>query len=129
MSVTSRQREAIRNLVEEYKEATSELEAIQATIDKLKERLMTKLQDAELETITVGEGEEVKVTIVRPTTLKIDEEGLKEALSPSLWKSVTKQVIDKKALEDAVVRGKIEASVVADNSKEVAAKPYLRITG
>jgi hypothetical protein len=68
------------------------------------------------------------VTVVRPTRLEFNEAGLEKALSEALWRQVTKRVLDKKALEDAVSRGKIDISVVSENSKEVATKPYLKIT-
>lgn len=128
--MNSRQLATVESLLNEHLHLNETIADLQKQLEKVKEKIFKHLEDNELETLTVGEdGDEIKVTIVRPTTLKFDEEGLKESLSPTQWKSVTKQVVDKKALEDAVVRGKIEPSVVADNSKEVASKPYLRITG
>lgn len=128
--MNNRQIQSIQTLIDEYYEANEQLATLEKKIAEVKEKLMEKLENSELETITVGEvGAEVKVTIVRPTTLKIDEAGLESALTKPQWKLVTKQVVDKKALEDAVVRGKIDANIVAENSKEVASRPYLRITG
>lgn len=128
--MNSKQLDAMEDLVNEHYEIQEEMAKLEKRLATIKSKLMQKMEDAELETITLGEeGATVKVTIVRPTTLKIDEEGLKEALPKVVWNSITKTSVDKKALEDAVVRGKIEPSVVASNSKEVASKPYLRITG
>ena len=128
--MNTRQIESIERLVDEYHEISSDMAKLDERLAKIKATLMEKLEASELETITVGEeGAEVKVTIVRPTTLKINEDTLESALTKPQWKSITKQVIDKKALEDAVVRGKIDAIVVSDHTKEVASKPYLRITG
>lgn len=128
--MNSRQLATVESLLNEHLSLNETIADLQKQLEKVKEKIFKHLEDNELETLTVGEeGDEIKVTIVRPTTLKFDEEGLKESLSSAQWKSVTKQVVDKKALEDAVVRGKIDPSVVADNSKEVASKPYLRITG
>lgn len=128
--MNTQQIQHIERLALEHLETAMKIAELQERLDTIKTKLMEKLENAELETITVGEGsDEIKVTIVRPTTLKIDENGLKEALPKTVWNSITKTSVDKKALEDAVVRGKIDPTVVADNSKEVASKPYLRITG
>lgn len=128
--MNSRQEIAIIDLVNEYYEIQAQIALLDERFGKVKEELMKTMEKHELETVVVGdEGSEARVTVVRPTTLKINEAGLEQALTKAQWKSITKQVIDKKALEDAVVRGKIDPTVVADNSNEVASKPYLRITG
>lgn len=128
--MNTKQIESIERLLEEYHAIADDMASLDERLTKVKKTLMEKLESAELETLTVGEeGSEIKVTIVRPTTLKLNEAGLEKDLSPAQWKLVTKKVVDKKALEDAVVRGKIDPTVVADNSNEVASKPYLRITG
>ena len=69
-----------------------------------------------------------KVTIVRPTSIEIDEEGLKKAITASQWKAITTLSLDKKKLEDHVARGKIDIDIVAKNSTEKPKKPYLKIT-
>ena len=128
--MNTKQIESIERLLEEYHQIADDMASLDERLNKVKKTLMEKLESAELETLTVGEeGSEIKVTIVRPTTLKLNEAGLEKELSPAQWKLITKKVVDKKALEDAVVRGKIDPTVVADNSNEVASKPYLRITG
>lgn len=128
--MNKKQIEVLEDLVNDYYEVQEQLADLEKSLNIIKEKLMKRLEDAELETITLGEeGAEVKVTIVRPTTLKLNEAGLEKSLSSGQWTQITKRVVDKKALEDAVARGKIDPSVVADNSNEVASKPYLRITG
>ena len=128
--MNTKQIESIERLLEEHHAIADEMTLLDERLTKVKKTLMEKLESAELETLTVGEeGSEIKVTIVRPTTLKLNEAGLEKDLSSAQWKLITKKVVDKKALEDAVVRGKIDPTVVADNSNEVASKPYLRITG
>ena len=130
MSYTKRQLDSIAKLVEEHKEISQHISELTASLDAVKAKLMEKLEANELETLTIGEeGEEVKVTIVRPTTLKVDEVGLEKALTFNQWANITKVVVDKKALEDSVVRGMIDAATVAQHTKEVASRPYLRITG
>lgn len=120
---------AIERLVTEIHSASEEVANWQKQLDDSKLELMSLLEKHELDTIDVEVREEqTKITIVRPSQLKIDEEGLEDAVSEAIWRSITKRVIDKKALEDAVAKGKVEAQIVSKNSKEVATKPYLRIT-
>ena len=117
----------LEKLAEEIKINQEKIAGCEKEIEDAKKKIFESLEKNELETVVIGENE-IKITIVRPTTLKFDEEGLKSSLSESQWRQITKTVLDKKALEDAVARGKIEISIVGENSKEVASKPYLRIT-
>ncbi|NBO53558.1 MAG: hypothetical protein EBU84_02965 [Actinobacteria bacterium] len=120
---------AIEDLLETIDFHTQEADQHQAKVDRAKEELMNLLDKHELETVTVGEeGSATKVTVVRATTIEFDEEGLKKSVSDSVWRQITKVVLDKKALEDAVARGKVPIETVADHSKEKPKKPYLKIT-
>ena len=120
---------AIEDLVDEIDFHQQEADIHLDKVGKAKEALMVLLEKHELETVKVGEdGESTKVTIVRATSMEFNEEGLKKSVSESVWRQITKVVLDKKALEDAVARGKVPIETVADNSKEVAKKPYLKIT-
>lgn len=120
---------AIEDLVDEIDFHQQEADTHLDKVGKAKEALMVLLEKHELETVKVGEdGESTKVTIVRATSMEFNEEGLKKSVSESVWRQITKVVLDKKALEDAVARGKVPIETVADNSKEVAKKPYLKIT-
>ena len=120
---------AIEDLVDEIDFHQQEADIHLDKVGKAKEALMALLEKHELETVKVGEdGESTKVTIVRATSMEFNEEGLKKSVSESVWRQITKVVLDKKALEDAVARGKVPIETVADNSKEVAKKPYLKIT-
>jgi hypothetical protein len=128
--MNTRQLNTVESLLNEHQSIKDTINDLDAQLTKLKEKIFGHLEDNALETLEVGEeGSVIRVTIVRPTTLKIDEAGLEQALTKPQWKLITKQVVDKKALEDAVVRGKIDTNIVADQTKEVASKPYLRITG
>ena len=121
--------QAIERLLIEIESAEEEAQNWQAQVDKSKAELMALMEKHELSTIAIQVREEdQRVTVVRPTQLKIDEQALQDAVSEAIWRTITKRVIDKKALEDAVTRGKVEAETVSKHSKEVATKPYLRIT-
>lgn len=122
--------EAMKNLLIAIESAQQEVDTWTEELSSAKEELFALMEENTLDTVTIQvfEGEDQKVTIVRPTQLKINEEGLQDAVSEAIWRTITKRVIDKKALEDAVTRGKVEAETVSKHSKEVATKPYLRIT-
>ena len=120
----------LEQLVEEIKTQQAQLVDLEHEIAKSKKKIFDALESNEVDTITIGESEsETKITIVRPTSLKFNEEKLKEKLSDKQWRQITKTVLDKKAIEDAVARGTIDISIIGANSAEVASKPYLRITG
>ena len=120
----------LEQLVEEIKTQQEQLVDLEHEIAKSKKKIFDALENNEVDTITIGESEsETKITIVRPTSLKFNEEKLKEKLSDKQWRQITKTVLDKKAIEDAVARGTIDISIISANSAEVASKPYLRITG
>lgn len=120
----------LEQLIEEMKIQQGKIVDLEHEVAKAKKKIFDALENNELDTITIGESEsETKITIVRPTSLKFNEEKLKEKLSDKQWRQITKSVIDKKAIEDAVARGTIDISIISANSVEVASKPYLRITG
>lgn len=119
----------LSNLLEEIKENQAIVADAESAIADAKKKILQSLENNEIDTVTIGEEEnQVKVTIVRPTTLKFNEDGLQESLTPTQWRQITKTVLDKKLLEDAVARGKVDISIVSKNSKEVASTPYLKIT-
>ena len=116
----------LKSEISEREELRKQLEEklfklIEAESDQLSESFM--MQERYDEEIFI-----TKVTIVRPTSIEIDEEGLKKALTASQWKAITTLSLDKKKLEDNVARGKIDIDVVANNSTEKPKKPYLKIT-
>ncbi len=120
----------LEQLAEEIKIQQGKIVDLEHEIAKSKKRIFDALESNEIDTITIGESEsETKITIVRPTSLKFNEEKLQEKLSDKQWRQITKYVIDRKAIEDAVARGIIDISIISANSVEVASKPYLRITG
>lgn len=127
--MNARTENAIEDLLDEIDFHQQEADVHANKVSKAKEALFALLEKHELETVKVGEeGDSTKVTIVRPTSMEFNEDGLKKSVSDAVWRQITKLVLDKKALEDAVARGKVSVDIVADNSKEVPKKPYLKIT-
>lgn len=67
-------------------------------------------------------------TLVEGTRLILDEPKLKKTLGAAKFKKVTKEVLDRSLLDDAIHRGAVAASDVAKCSEEVSNKPYVKIT-
>lgn len=79
-------------------------------------------------TITDHEGTRITGTLVEGSTIELDEVRLKKAIGAPTWNKVTKRVIDKTKLEDAMADGTVDPNVVAQCSNEVPRKPYVRVT-
>jgi hypothetical protein len=87
-------------------------------------RLMGKQQTC---TIT-DDYSTIQATVVKGTRLKIDEDRLKKNLGATMWAKVTKRVLDKAKLEDAIARGAVSPVDVATCSEEVPNKTYVKLT-
>lgn len=68
----------------------------------------------------------VKVTIVEPSRIVIDENRLKRSLGARMWAKVTRTVLDRRLLDACIAVGDVDANVVANCSDEVPSKPYVR---
>lgn len=67
-------------------------------------------------------------TLVEATRVLIDEDRLKKNLGARMWDRVTKKVLDKPKLEDAIARGDVDPNVVAQCSEVKANRPYVKVT-
>ena len=71
-----------------------------------------------------------KATWVEPSSVRVDEDAIKEAVGPELWERYcTRLVFDIDALKDAVDDGVISEDVLASNTKFVPGTAYIKITG
>jgi len=77
---------------------------------------------------TIHKGQRITATKVQSSTLNIDEGGLSEEIGPSKWVTISKRVLDRKLLEDAVTKDRIDAGLLARHSNEVPRAPYVRVT-
>lgn len=73
-------------------------------------------------------GVKVKATYVQGYSTKINEDGLKKALGATRWVKVTKMVVDKKKLEEAMSSGLVDPMVVGQHVQQTPNQPYLRVT-
>lgn len=77
---------------------------------------------------TIYKGQRITATKVQSSTLNIDENGLSEEIGPSKWTTISKRVLDRKLLEDAVTKDRIDSDLLARHSDEVPRAPYVRVT-
>ena len=75
-------------------------------------------------------GKIVKVTQVTPTSVVVDEDGIKKALTPEQWAqcTVTEVRFDLGLFTAAIAAGKIDQSVLTKNAHEEPKKSYPKIT-
>jgi hypothetical protein len=76
---------------------------------------------------TVHKGQRITATKVQSSTLKIDEDGLAEAVGSQKWVTISKRVLDRKLLEDAMMRDRIDSTILTRHSDEVPRAPYVRV--
>jgi hypothetical protein len=69
-----------------------------------------------------------RATLVKSETVKVNEAGLKKAIGARVFNKLTKAVLDKKKLEEAVEAGAIDPVILAQNSQVVEGKPFIRLT-
>ena len=113
---------ALRSQIEELSQHKADLEAM--------------LLDAGVETVEVrtdsygdpGQYVDVKMTVVNSSTVTVIEDKLRKALGVARFNKMTKRVLDKSLLEDAMAKGAVSPTVVASCSEERPRKPYLRTT-
>src|SRR5215471_2163300 len=73
------------------------------------------------------DGVKITGTLVQGSSLHFDEARLKRALGAKLWDSITTRTLDKAKLEDAIAKGYVDATVVAQCSVETPRRPYITI--
>jgi hypothetical protein len=66
-----------------------------------------------------------KATVVRGNITTYNEAGLKKALGAATWNKITKKVLDRPKLEQAVNDGEIDINVVAAHAEVKPKKPYV----
>lgn len=97
--------------------------ALQEELQIEMERLGNKTMKSELDG-----GRIAQVTLVKGSRLVFHEDELRKKLGAAMWKKVTKQVLDKKLLEDQVALGNVSPLVVAGAAEELPNKPYIKLT-
>lgn len=77
---------------------------------------------------TVYGNERITATKVESVSVVIDSDRLKKEIGATKFNKVCTLSLDKAKLEDAIVRGEIDANTVAMCSQEVPKAAYIRLT-
>lgn len=69
-----------------------------------------------------------RVTYVQSERVKIDEKGLRKALTAKIFDKYTKKSLDRKAMEDAMSAGDVDPMIVAKYITTEKSSPSLRLS-
>ena len=118
----------VRQLLLDLHQAKVKREEVEMAYKKASKAFLAALADNNMDTMTT-EWRDLRITgtKVESSTLKIDEDGLAEAVGSQKWVTISKRVLDKQLLEDAVVKDRISPTLLADHSTEVPRTPYVRV--
>jgi hypothetical protein len=84
------------------------------------------MEDHQRKTIAVvKDGKQFTATYTQRNTNKIDEKGLRKALSARVYDQYTKKVLDRKKLEVALSDGEVDPTVVARFVEQVPGARFL----
>jgi hypothetical protein len=110
--------------------AKAALNAAKAAYDEAEAAAVLALLDAGIETVTLPDGTKVtlKGGLDGEQTRTIDLTVLQDALSGSVYETVTKEAIDLRAFDAAVTAGLIPAQVAADATAYKPKKATLAVT-
>jgi hypothetical protein len=120
-------------LLADAKKAKEEAEANYKKIAKEYQALLEEIGEASHSFVYIDSDKsrtkyKLLGTKVAPTSLTIDEEGLKKELGEEKWKTVSRRVLDRKLLEHAILNDTVNPQALADHSEEVPKTPYVRVT-
>lgn len=119
----------LRDLRLTKKEIEEDISGVQKeAIGILKNHLKQKSIAFDLPHDTKDETIKVTGTLVEPTSLIFDEEKLKKKVGASTWNKITRRVLDRSLLEEAVARGLVSPATVASCASEEPKNPYIRVT-
>lgn len=108
---------------------SAEDERVGKNLDGVECQLVALMDEHHIEQTSVDlDGILVTGSLVKSTTLNIDEARLKKALGSKIWEAITTKTLDKAKLEDAIARNLISPTMVAECSVETPRRPYIKIT-
>ena len=109
--------------------AKQEKDVSEKRYKEAQQEVINYLDGASLDTQRIEHGGmAITGTKVESTTLNIDESALHEEIGDTKWHTISRRVLDRKLLEDAVMRDRIDPTILARHSIEVPRKPYVRLT-
>ena len=109
--------------------ARAEKDSAEAHYKECADAVIGMLDSQELKSHTIQHKDLILTgTKVESSTLNFDEPSLQEELGDHKWRTVSKRVLDRKLLEDAIAKDRISPSMVARHSEEVPRRPYVKLT-
>ena len=100
-----------------------------ASLDEATRRLDVLLNEAqESSHVQEYDGHNLIVTIVRPESSSVDEDGLREELGEQVFEKLTKPKLDMAKLNEAVRMGEVDPVKIAKYVKVTKSTPYARAT-
>lgn len=122
---------------DEAREALLTIDSIKSTLrhqqeqlDGVQAELIDWLDSRDQKTLSIDlpDGRNIKGTAIHGTRVIIDEPRLKKTLGAKLFNKLTKRVLDKNKLEDAMASGEVNPLDVATCSDEKHNRPYMKVT-
>jgi hypothetical protein len=121
--------ESLGQLVGRLAHAKRALADAEAEVRSVQSTLIAAMQESDERTVTgEDDGQVVTGTLVEPTKIVIDEKRLKKTIGATTFRKVTKEVLDKTKLENAVKEGLVDMKDVATSSDEVPIAAHVKIT-
>jgi predicted CopG family antitoxin len=113
-------------LIEAYEKARKDLDLAQSRLKGVEAAILDFMEDHQRKTIAVvKDGKQFTATYTQRNTNKIDEKGLRKALSARVYDQYTKKVLDRKKLEVALSDGEVDPTVVARFVEQVPGARFL----
>ncbi len=113
----------------DYLSAKSAFDQAKRHLEAVQGRLLEQMEADHTKTLKLNDhGVTKSVTFVQRTTMKVDEAGLRKALTAKVYDRYTVRSLDRKALEKAMGDGEVDPMVVAKYVSEETSKPYLKFT-
>ena len=113
-------------LIEAYEKAREDVDRANARLRGVEAAILDYMEEHQRKTIAVAkDGKQFTATYTQRTTNKIDEKGLRRALSARVYDKYTTKKLDKKKLETALSDGEVDPTVVARFVEQVPGARYL----
>ena len=119
----------VMNLGRELIKLKAERDRLVAVIVEVQDSLQEEIIKSGVKSASFTDHDtEVRVTLVSPVSVRIDEARLKKTLGANIWKKVTDRHLSNKKLESLIVKGEVDPVMVATCSEEIPGKTYIKTT-
>lgn len=115
--------------LEHFLETQKQLAEAQQAHRMASQALMERMTREQRKSYTKEDGgKRYRVTYVQNMRTQINEAGLKKAMGAVAFRKICKQVVDRKALEEALTQGTADPNVVGQYLIEVPSAPFIKFT-